>query len=129
MKYFLFLLLIHLFVSFGYAQSINNKNETRLFRVGYRNIIAIDSNRIYKPLAGKADKLYFRPVEIDLWYPASISESNSLIQYGELLNLLEQRSNRFQEDSAFKGLTSELVQYLCINLNISDTSKLTHLKT
>jgi len=49
--------------------------------------------------------------------------------YGEFLNLLEQRSNRFQDDTVYKNLGSDLVQYICANLNIRDESALTNYNT
>ncbi len=51
------------------------------------------------------------------------------MRYGEFLNLLEQRSNRFQDDTVYKNLSSDLVQYICANLNIRDTSAMTNYKT
>ncbi len=51
------------------------------------------------------------------------------MRYGEFLNLLEQRSNRFQNDTVYKNLSSELVQYISANLNIRDTSALVNYKT
>src|ERR1700720_3519630 len=128
MKYSLLLLSNIISVTFAYTQPINKKDVSKLFSVGYENIITTDSGRIYKPNTRLTDKFYYRPVEIDVWYPAINPKSDSIIQYGELLNLLEQRSNRFQDDTVYKGLTAELVQYLSINLKISDTTKLTHLK-
>ena len=113
----------------AFSQNINKGNDPTLYNVGYQNIITTDSSRTYKPVISKSDKFYYRPVEIDIWYPAINIENKLPILYGEFLNLLEQRSNRFQNDTVYKSLTSELVQYISINLNIGDTSKLTHLKT
>lgn len=125
-------LLISLLILSGtkvFSQNINKENDPILYNVGYQNIITTDSSRTYKPAISKSDKFYYRPVEIDMWYPAINIENKSPILYGEFLNLLEQRSNRFQNDTVYKSLTTELVQYLSINLHIADTSKLTHLKT
>jgi len=113
----------------AFTQIISKEFDPPLYKVGYQSIITIDSGRTYKPGISRSDKFYYRPVEIDIWYPA-INTGNKLpIQYGEFLNLLEQRSNRFQDDTIYKSLTTELVQYLGINLNIGDTSILTRLKT
>lgn len=113
----------------AFTQNINKENDPILYHVGYQNIITTDSSRTYKPAISKSDKFYYRPVEIDIWYPAINIENKLPIPYGEFLNLLEQRSNRFQNDTVYKSLTTELEQYLCINLHIGDTSKLAHLKT
>ena len=125
-------LLISLLILSGtkaFSQNMNKENDPTLYNVGYQNIITTDSSRTYKPAISKSDKFYYRPVEIDIWYPAINIENKSPVPYGEFLNLLEQRSNRFQNDTVYKSLTTDLVQYLSINLHIGDTSKLTHLKT
>jgi hypothetical protein len=126
MKHLLFLLSI---VSFRSAYTQSPKDDAAAFSVGYENIIATDTGRIYKPGTGITDKFHYRPVEIDIWYPAIQGPPDRSIQYGELLDLLEKRSNRFQGDTVYRGLASELTQYLSINLKIDDTSRLTHLKT
>jgi len=97
---------------------------------GYKNIVLKDSSRIYKPNTSVTDPLHFRPVEIDVWYPAvSHRPDESPIKYDEFVNLLQERANRFQDDTVYKNLTSLLFQYINTNLQISDTSKLYHLKT
>ncbi len=129
MNYRLLISLLILYGTKAFSQNIYKENEPILYHVGYQNIITTDSSRTYKPAISKSDKFYHRPVEIDMWYPATNIENKLPIPYGEFLDLLEQRSNRFQNDTVYKSLTTELVQYLSINLHIGDTSKLTHLKT
>jgi len=73
--------------------------------------------------------MHFRPMEIDCWYPAQTSQASSPISYSYFLNLLQERSNRFQDDTLYNRITSDLVEYLSVNLNIADTSKLTRLLT
>jgi hypothetical protein len=112
----------------AFTQNIKKEIDPQ-YKVGYQSINLIDSSRKYKPGVDRSDKFYYRPVEIDTWYPAIHAENKSPIEYGEFLKLLEQRSNRFQDDTVYNNLTSELVQYLGSNLNIRDTAKLTRLKT
>ncbi len=112
-----------------YAQITNRNDSLQSFNVGYQSIYAIDSSRTYKPGVPASDKLYYRPLEIDVWYPATHMEFKTPMQYGEFLSLLEQRSNRFQDDTVYKRLTSELAQYLGINLKIPDTSSIIRMKT
>jgi pimeloyl-ACP methyl ester carboxylesterase len=129
MKYLLFVILISSSYKFAFTQPENKNLSSKLYSVGFENIITTDSGRNYKPGTSMNDRFYYRPVEIDIWYPAVNQKSNSTIQYGEILNLLEQRSNRFQDDTVYRSLTEELVQYLGINLQIRDTAKITHLQT
>jgi CarboxypepD_reg-like domain/BAAT / Acyl-CoA thioester hydrolase C terminal len=111
-----------------FAQTVPKQDSIYLYNAGYQSIVLTDSNRNYKSGVPISNRLYYRPVEIDLWYPAIHSKSKLPIQYGVFLNLLEQRSNRFQEDTIYKNLTAELIHYLSVNLGIPD-SALIHLKT
>src|ERR1700693_916424 len=95
------LLLFFLFAThaiFGFAQQGERAPVFKPFRVGYKNMIRVDSSRQYKQGTRVADRLHFRPVEIDIWYPASEDKMGQQMRYGEFLSLLEQRSNRFQND-------------------------------
>jgi dienelactone hydrolase len=125
-----FLLLICILISsHGFTQSAKKNDTTQIYYVGYQNIITTDSSRHYKPGVSITDKFYYRPVEIDFWYPATGLGSNSSVQFGDFLNLLEQRSNRFQDDTVYRRMGSDLLEYICLNLKIRDTSKMAHLKT
>ncbi len=95
---------------------------------GYRNVIFTDSTRRYKPAARPGDLLYYRPIEIDYWYPVDAIPS-SPIRYGEFLQLFEQRANRFQDDTVYSGLAGQTAQYLCSGLGITDTARLTQYPT
>jgi CarboxypepD_reg-like domain/X-Pro dipeptidyl-peptidase (S15 family) len=97
-------------------------------QVGYRNMVLTDSSRRYKPGDQPGDRLCYRPVEIDCWYPAeSIGEKPIL--YGEFLQLFQQRANRFQDDTVYSSLAGEIARYLCAGLGIMDTASLTGLAT
>lgn len=113
----------------AFSQSTPRPETSSSFKVGYANLIEVDSGRTYKQNTSIGIKLHFRPIEIDFWYPAQTSNSTSPVPYGFFLNLLQQRSNRFQDDTVYRQMTSELVAYLCANLKISDTSKLIQMPT
>ena len=123
------LLILLIFSSFKlFSQFASRKDNVNLYRAGYRSIITVDSGRTYKPGVTVSDKFYFRPIEIDIWYPAIDSKLTIPMEYGDFINLLEQRSNRFQNDTVYKSLTTDLVHYLGLNLKIKD-SAIVHLKT
>jgi pimeloyl-ACP methyl ester carboxylesterase len=124
-------LLVFLLVLSGlrvFSQVTEKKGSEPFFRPGYRSVFAIDSSRTYKPGVPGSDKFYLRPVEIDIWYPASDSNPQIPMLFGDFIRLLEQRSNRFQNDTVYKSLTSDLVRYLGFNLKVPD-SAIVHLKT
>lgn len=91
---------------------------------GYRNIALTDSSRHYKPGAEPGVRLFYRPVEIDCWYP-SAADRTPPIRYGVFLQLFQQRANRFQDDTVYSGLASEVAQSLSAGLGITDTAILT----
>ena len=97
-------------------------------QAGYRNIVLIDSSRRYKPGAHPGDRLYYRPVEIDCWYPATTAGAKPIL-YGEFLRLFQQRANSFQDDTIYSSLASDVARYLCSGLNIADTASLTGFPT
>src|ERR1700722_20633126 len=103
--------------------------EPALYRVGYENLFMTDSSRTYKPGSCAEDKLHYRPLEIDCWYPAAPSGSGPAIEYGEFLGLLQERSNRFQDYTVYTHMTKDLIGSLCTGLNMTDTAGLRHLKT
>ena len=84
--------------------------------MGYRAIITTDSSRPYQPNTTLTDPLHYRPVEIDYWYPAAAKPSGNPIPFVDFVRLLEERSNRFQKDTVYRGLTTEMMQYLSAGL-------------
>lgn len=127
MKYLIFLIS---FLSQTFNIFSQRIQPTSTYSVGYKNIALNDISRIYKPNTSQIDSLHFRPIEIDVWYPAVSQKLNDeAMKYVEFVKLLQERSNRFQNDTVYRDLTSELLKYITVNLQISDTSKLLHLKT
>jgi hypothetical protein len=125
-------LLLAVFLNYypiAFSQSPPAPETSGSFKVGYMNLITVDSGRIYKQNTGIGTKLHFRPIEIDVWYPSIDEIPSSPIQYGYFLNLLQERSNRFQNDTVYNEMTTGLVDYLSSNLIIRDTSTLMHLPT
>lgn len=99
------------------------------FAVGFKIISTYDSGRIYKPKSSESDKLHFRPIDIDLWYPAIPTSSDTTVSFFNLVNLLEQRSNFYDDTRKYSGLTDELLQYICAGLDCPDYKILNGIKT
>jgi hypothetical protein len=126
MKYLLFSTLL--------LQTVNvfsqNIQPSQIYMAGYKNLVLKDSSRIYKPNTSPTELLHFRPIEIDIWYPSTSKNTDDVsMKYVDFVKLLQERSNRFQNDTVYNNLTSELLQYINVNLKISDTLKLSQLKT
>lgn len=98
-------------------------------QVGFKVISTYDSSRIYKPNTSTSDKLHYRPIDIDLWYPADITPSDTIASFENLVHLLEQRSNFYDDTKSYHGLTDELLQYICANINCTDYKNLKRVYT
>ena len=98
-------------------------------KVGFKIISTYDSSRTYKPNAKKSDKLYYRPIDVDVWYPAEITSTDTTGTFGALVHLLEQRSTFYDDTRNYSGLTNELLQYICAGLNCTDYNLLKEIKT
>jgi len=125
MKYLFFI--GFLFQTFNvFSQSVHPS----VYTAGYKNIFLIDSSRIYESNTSQTNPLHFRPLEIDVWYPAISKNADDVsMKYVDFVKQLQERLNRFQNDTVYNNLTSELLRYININLQISDTLKLHNLKT
>jgi len=99
------------------------------YPAGFKTISTYDSSRTYKPNSPLSDKLHFRPVDIDLWYPAEIVSSDTTASFSDLVYLLEKRSNFYDDTRRYDGLTGELLQYICAGLNCKDYTTLKKVKT
>lgn len=98
-------------------------------QVGFKVISTYDSSRTYKPNTNTSDKLHYRPIDIDLWYPADITPSDTTASFADLVHLLEKRSNLYDDTKSYHGLTDELLQYICAGLNCTDYKNLKKVNT
>ena len=103
--------------------------QGRDYQVGFKIIHTYDSSRTYKPNTSISDKLHFRPIDIDLWYPSEITPSDTTASFTDLVYLLEQRSNFYDDTKRHDGLTDELLQYICAGLNCTDYNILRRVQT
>jgi hypothetical protein len=56
----------------GYDQTRVTKYPKDDFKVGYSQMTLVDSSRLYKPGSLLTDSSHFRPIAIDMWYPANV---------------------------------------------------------
>lgn len=99
------------------------------YKAGFKIISIYDSSRAYKPNSLTSDKLHYRPIEIDLWYPAEITSSDTTASFVNFVYLLEQRSNFYDDTKNYRGISDELLQYICAGFNCEDYSTLKKVKT
>jgi pimeloyl-ACP methyl ester carboxylesterase len=99
------------------------------YQIGFKVISTYDSSRTYKPSTSTSDKLHYRPIVIDLWFPADITSSDTTASFADLVYLLEQRSNFYDDTRTYGGLTAEMLQYICAGLNCTDSDILKRVNT
>lgn len=103
--------------------------QSQEYKAGFKVISTYDSSRTNKPNTTMSNKLHYRPVDIDLWYPADLTSSDTTASFADLVYLLEQRSNFYNDTRTYDGLTDELLQYICAGLNCTDYDTLKRVKT
>jgi alpha/beta superfamily hydrolase len=125
MKYCLsFVLIISLF-----SCSNSESEKEKDYKVGFKTIRISDKARRYKPDVDSANALYYRPVDIDIWYPVQDSLPDSRIVFGDYLRLFEQRANFYTASNTADGLAGKFAQMLSEGFKCSDSAGLLKLPT
>jgi len=106
------------------CSSNENKSQTSAdssmaYKVGYRVISFVDSSRAYKPKIEPCDPLYFRPIEIDLWYPVQSVVSDSTLRFVHFLELLQDRANFYSAPQQFDSLPITIAKSFCTGFGCS----------
>jgi hypothetical protein len=94
-------------------------DSTLVYQIGYRGMAFIDSSRTYRPGVTRSDPLYFRPVDIDLWYPAGPVTSDSTLKFGYFLDLLQDRANFYSAPQKFDSLPMNIAKSFSDGLGCS----------
>jgi hypothetical protein len=111
----LFLFFLFGFVVMGFAQPPPE------FTAGFKTIHLVDSSRIYKPDTGKGDRLHFRPIDLDIWYPAPSTTSGEPMLFEDLFQLHEQRAIAYQDETDYVGISEELIMYFAAGFGLEAT--------
>lgn len=123
----------NLFVSitllFLLSCSETNIKKAASYKAGFKTIETVDKSRIYKPNTDTTNYLHYRPIDIDLWYPASLSATDTVLLFRKILGLLDKRANYYTASKAGNGLSQQIAQLFCSGFKCSDTTKLLNFKT
>ena len=114
-------------IIFFFLLSCTQTKEEQLqetYEAGFKTIHIVDISRIYKPNTDTTDYLHYRPVDIDLWYPATVTKTDTAIIFRDILGLLEVRANYYTASNASNGFTQQIAQYFCEGFKCSDTNRL-----
>jgi pimeloyl-ACP methyl ester carboxylesterase len=107
----------------------DKKADNETYISGFKTIQAKDTTRIYKPNTDTTDYLHFRPLDIDIWYPAQISTTDTTVLFKNLFGLLLTRSDFYTGVPAPKGILNQIAQSFCETFHCSDTTQLLNYKT
>jgi len=91
--------------------------ETVNYKAGFKTLQLVDSSRIYKPNTSKTDKLHYRPLDLDIWYPTTEKGGKRLL-FEDLYKLHEERANKYQDEIDYTGFSDELILYLAASFGV-----------
>lgn len=104
------------------------RNHTAHY-AGYKTIHSTDSSRLYKPGVSASNPLYYRPVDMDIWYPAVKPELSTGMIYKDFLSLFVNRPNFYRDTITPAGAINEMAKAFCNMNKCSDSTKLLYYKT
>ena len=113
-------------ILFFFVQSILGQT----YHAGFKTFQLKDSTRVYKPNTDKTDKLHYRPMDLDIWYPSNESKGTRL-RFEDLFRLHEERANKYQDENDYTGYSDELILYLASSFGVEakDGKSLLKVKT
>jgi len=112
MKLIVLVFFLSLFINFH-----GNSQESIDYNTGFKTIQLIDSNRIYKPNTSETDRLHFRPLDLDIWYPTTEKNGKQLL-FEDLYRLHEERANKYQDETDYTGFSDEFILYLAAGFGL-----------
>ena len=91
--------------------------ESPPYNAGFRSIQLKDSSRTYKPNTSETNRLHYRPLDLDIWYPSTKKTGNRLL-FEDLFRLHEERANKYQDDTDYTGYSDEFILYLAAGFGL-----------
>lgn len=123
----------HLLVSFALLFLFGCSNKENVapenYAAGFKIIQTKDTTRVYKPNTDTSDYLHYRPLDIDVWYPATVTPGDTLLYFRNILGLLENRANYYTASNLGNGITQQIAHYLSQTLNCSDSTRVLNFRT
>jgi hypothetical protein len=96
---------------------------------GLRVYKETDSSRLFDTTAGTQAVHFYRPVKIDLFYPSSVSDSLKQLNFGEILDMYEQRMNYSTSKDSCRKTSLSIANTFAEYLGVSDPQKLIAFET
>jgi pimeloyl-ACP methyl ester carboxylesterase len=83
------------------------------YQVGHQVVSFVDSSRTYRPNVDQSDRLHYRPIDIDLWYPAQPVAHDSTLRFGHFLQVLQDRATFYSAPQTFDSLPTTVAKSFC----------------
>lgn len=96
----------------------------KTYGVGYKAVHITDTSRTYKPGTAVSDPLHYRPIDIDIWYPADTAGGGTRLIVRDLFGLLETRANFYTASNAGNGFSLQLAKVFCEGFGCSNPEQL-----
>ena len=125
MHHAIYHLLFALIPALTFAQQSNNHT----WYAGYKTIHSIDSSRLYKPGVSTSNPLHYRPVDMDLWYPAAKPDTDTGMIYKDFLSLFVNRPNFYSDTITPAGAINDAAEAFCDMNKCSDSTKLLYYRS
>lgn len=106
-------------IIFSSVSSCQQSKQPILYESGFKVIKAVDSSRVYKTDSDNRHYLHYRPLDIDVWYPAQKPVQDSFLLFGHYLTLFESRANYYTDSQAGNGLANQFAKSFSEQLKCS----------
>jgi pimeloyl-ACP methyl ester carboxylesterase len=121
------LLLIAIVFVFGCTN--NSLVNIISYQAGFKVVRTTDRSRIYKPGTDTSNYLHYRPIDIDVWYPAKTSQTDTTLNFKYFLDLFGNRANYYTASKAGDSLPNQFAKAFCEGFKCSTPAQLFALKT
>ncbi|HEY9116193.1 MAG TPA: hypothetical protein VIN11_00120, partial [Roseivirga sp.] len=109
--------------------SVDTSEIAETFQAGYKTIRFEDETRVYKPDSDTSDYLNYRPIDLDVWYPAEPSSEDTTASFSDLMGLLEKRANYYTDSEVGNGITQAIAESFTQAFQCSAPQQLLNFKT
>ncbi|TDW96316.1 dienelactone hydrolase family protein [Dinghuibacter silviterrae] len=103
--------------------------DTGAYTAGFKTLRLRDTTRIYSTNSDRGSELHFRPIDIDIWYPAKANSADTSMSVRNVFRLLEERANYYTGTKFGNGLGGQIAQLFCDHLHCSDSARVLNAKT
>lgn len=99
------------------------------YSAGFKIVRMTDRTRVYKPGTDTTNYLHYRPIDLDVWYPADTTAKDTTLRFGYFLDLFGERANYYTASKAGDSLPEQFAKAFCAGFKCSTPRQLLSYKT